>query len=104
MLETQVQLSMIQSAWLLFTRKILDNATAIFESKTPLLLLWRRQESFGKVQACREISSDPKMSPLHRKDRMQETASYCVPFYEQMAQLRQVQVIILLLFLCLFFD
>ena len=86
MLETQVQLSMIQSAWLLFTRKMLDNATAIFESKTPLLLLWRRQESFGKVQACREISSDPKMSPWHRKDRMQETASYCVPFYEQIAQ------------------
>ena len=58
---------MIQDAWLLFTRKKLYNATAIFESKTPLLLLWRRQESFGKVQACREISSDVKMSPCEKR-------------------------------------
>ena len=65
---------------------MLDNATAIFEIKTPLLLLWRRQESLGKVQACREISSDVKMSPWHRKERMQETASYCLSNYEQMAQ------------------
>ena len=85
MLETQVQLSMIQNAWLLFTRKMLDNATAIFESKTPLLLLWRRQESFGKVQACREISSDVKNVTLAPK-REDARDSYCLPFYEQMAQ------------------
>ena len=62
------------------------------------LLLWRRRESFGKVQACREISSDVKMSPWNRKDRMQDYKRRLFSACSMKAGA------ILLLFLYLFFN
>ena len=52
-----------------YEKKSSDNATVLFGSKGPLLLLWSRHESLRKVQA-REIST-VKMSSVE-KQRMQE--------------------------------